>query len=89
MLQFIQQVGKVMTGVVTRLVPLGAFVRIEDRAGGLEGLVHITELAEGRVDRPGDVVQVGDTLPVKVIEVDPPRRRITLSHLQALTAEEG
>ncbi|WP_406335716.1 S1 RNA-binding domain-containing protein [Streptomyces sp. NBC_00203] len=89
MLRFIQQVGKVTTGVVTKLVPFGAFVRVEDGADGLEGLVHVTELAEGRADRPEDVVQVGDPLPVKVIEVDPPRRRITLSHLQALTTEEG
>ncbi|MFD4130774.1 S1 RNA-binding domain-containing protein [Streptomyces goshikiensis] len=82
--QFIQQVGQVTNGVVTRLVPFGAFVRIEDREDGLEGLVHLTELAEGPVDRPEDVVQVGDGLAVKVLDVDLPRRRIALSRLQAL-----
>ncbi|WP_225840371.1 S1 RNA-binding domain-containing protein [Streptomyces sp. NK08204] len=85
---FVQQVGQTVTGVVTKLVPFGAFVRIEDREDGLEGLVHLSELAEGHVVRPEDVVQVGDTLTVKVVEVDLPRRRITLSHLQALAPGE-
>ncbi|MFJ3306826.1 S1 RNA-binding domain-containing protein [Streptomyces sp. NPDC086549] len=86
--QFIQQVGQVVTGVVTELVPFGAFVRIEDREDGLEGLVHSTELSEEPVADPGDVVQVGDPLVVKILDVDPSRRRITLSHLRAL-AHEG
>ncbi|MFB7360687.1 S1 RNA-binding domain-containing protein [Streptomyces hydrogenans] len=87
--QFIQQVGQITHGTVTKLVPFGAFVRIEDREDGLEGLVHLSELAEGHVDRPEDVVQVGDILTVKIVDVDLPRRRIALSHLQALTPEEG
>ncbi|MGW4820339.1 S1 RNA-binding domain-containing protein [Streptomyces sp. NPDC004227] len=82
--QFIQQVGQVVTGVVTKLVPFGAFVRIEDREDGLEGLVHNTELSEEPVTDPEDVIQVGDPLIVKILDVDPARRRITLSHLQAL-----
>ncbi|WP_371575761.1 S1 RNA-binding domain-containing protein [Streptomyces sp. NBC_01314] len=86
--QFLQQVGQITNGVVTKLVPVGAFVRIEDREDGLEGLVHLTELAEVHVDRPEDVVQVGDTLTVKIVDVDLPRRRITLSHLQALAPRE-
>ncbi|WP_345044855.1 S1 RNA-binding domain-containing protein [Streptomyces sannanensis] len=85
--QFIQQVGQITNGVVTKIVPFGAFVRIEDREDGLEGLVHLTELAEGQVDRPEDVVQVGDSLTVKILDVDLPRRRITLSHLQARRGE--
>ncbi|MFJ3926768.1 S1 RNA-binding domain-containing protein [Streptomyces sp. NPDC090022] len=87
--QFVQQVGQTVTGVVTKLVPFGVFVRIEDREDGLEGLVHVTELAEGHVVRPEDVVQVGDTLTVKIVEVDLPRHRITLSHLQALAPGES
>ncbi|MER6956378.1 S1 RNA-binding domain-containing protein [Streptomyces sp. NPDC000618] len=79
--QFIQQVGQIVTGVVTKLVPFGAFVRVEDREDGLEGLVHNTEMS-------GAVVQVGAPLLVKILDVDPTRRRITLSHLQAL-ADEG
>ena len=89
MLQFTQQVGHITNGVVTKLVPFGAFVRIEDREDGLEGLVHLTELAEGHEARPEDVVHVGDTFTVKIMEVDLPRRRITLSRLQALPPGEG
>ncbi|MFD5083935.1 S1 RNA-binding domain-containing protein [Kitasatospora sp. NPDC058406] len=81
--QIVQQVGRIVTGEVTKLVSFGAFVRIEDRADGFEGLVHNTELAEPHVDRPEDAVQVGDRLIVKIIDVDPTRRRITLSHTQA------
>ncbi|MFE5297925.1 S1 RNA-binding domain-containing protein [Streptomyces sp. NPDC056632] len=87
--QFIQQVGQITNGVVTKLVPFGAFVRIEDGEDGLEGLVHLSELAEGLVNRPENVVQVGDTLTVKIMNVDLPRRRITLSHLQALAPGES
>jgi small subunit ribosomal protein S1 len=67
---------------VTRIEPFGAFVRIEDREDGLEGLVHPPDLAAGHVERPEDVIQVGDTLTVRIVDVDPPRRRITLSHLR-------
>ncbi|WP_329394600.1 S1 RNA-binding domain-containing protein [Streptomyces melanogenes] len=81
---FIQQVGQVVTGVVTRLVPFGAFVRVEEREDGLEGLVHSAELSEEPVTDPEDVIQIGDHLPVKILDVDPTRRRITLSRLQAL-----
>ncbi|OKI43485.1 hypothetical protein A6A29_09240 [Streptomyces sp. TSRI0281] len=88
MAQFLQQVGQITNGVVTKLVPLGAFVRIEDREDGLEGLVHLTELAEGHVDRPEDFVEVGDRLTVKILGIDLPRRRITLSHLQAFAPGE-
>lgn len=79
----VQQVGQTVSGVVTKIVPFGAFVRIEDREDGFEGLVHRTELAEGPVDRPEDVVQVGAILNVKILDVDLSRRRIVLSHLQA------
>ncbi|MFJ7946273.1 S1 RNA-binding domain-containing protein [Streptomyces sp. NPDC096354] len=86
---FVQQVGQTVPGVVTKLVPFGAFVRIEDREDGLQGLVHLTELADGHVDQPEDVAQVGDSLTVKIIDVDLPRRRIILSHLQALAPGES
>jgi small subunit ribosomal protein S1 len=86
MLQIAQQTGQIITGPVTKLVPFGAFVRIEDREDGFEGLVHNSELAQAPVDRPEEVVQVGDALTVKIIDVDPRRRRIALSHTQALAA---
>lgn len=84
MLELRRQVGQIVTGPVTKLVPFGAFVRIEDSEDGFEGLVHTTELADEHVESPEDVVQVGEALAVKILEVDPTRRRITLSHKQAL-----
>ena len=84
--QIVQQVGQIVCGRVTKLVSFGAFVRIEDRRDGFEGLVHNSELAAEHVDKPEDVVQVGDDLHVKVIDVDLKRRRITLSRKQAVAA---
>jgi small subunit ribosomal protein S1 len=61
-------------------VPFGAFVRVDD---GIEGLVHISELAERHVDIPEQVVSVGEEITVKVIDIDLDRRRISLSLKQA------
>ncbi|MEX5268899.1 30S ribosomal protein S1 [Kocuria sabuli] len=72
--------GQVVPGKVTKLVPFGAFVRVED---GIEGLVHISELAQRHVDMAEQVVSVGDELFVKVIDIDLDRRRISLSLKQA------
>jgi small subunit ribosomal protein S1 len=71
--------GEVITGQVTKLVPFGAFVRV---AQGIEGLVHISELADSHVESPEHVVNVGDQVQVKVIDVDVSRRRISLSMRQ-------
>jgi small subunit ribosomal protein S1 len=65
---------------VTKLVPFGAFVRVEE---GIEGLVHISELADRHVEIPEQVVQVGDEIFVKIIDIDLDRRRISLSLKQA------
>jgi small subunit ribosomal protein S1 len=73
-------IGQVVPGRVTKLVPFGAFVRV---AEGIEGLVHISELAERHVEIPEQVVNVGDEIYVKVIDVDLERRRISLSLKQA------
>ncbi|GAB3115947.1 30S ribosomal protein S1 [Janibacter alkaliphilus] len=73
-------IGQVVPGKVTKLVPFGAFVRVED---GIEGLVHISELAERHVELPEQVVQVGADIFVKVIDIDLERRRISLSLKQA------
>src|SRR5262249_45576747 len=64
----------------TEVVPFGAFVRVDD---GIEGLVHISELAERHVEIPEQVVQVGSDVMVKVIDIDLERRRISLSLKQA------
>jgi small subunit ribosomal protein S1 len=68
--------GQVITGNVTKLVPFGAFVRVGD---GIEGLVHISELSEQHVESAEQVVQVGQQVRVKVVDVDVSRRRISLS----------
>ncbi|MFV8381015.1 30S ribosomal protein S1 [Corynebacterium hindlerae] len=73
-------VGQIVPGKVTKLVPFGAFVRVEE---GIEGLVHISELAERHVEVPDQVVSVGDEAMVKVIDIDLERRRISLSLKQA------
>jgi small subunit ribosomal protein S1 len=71
--------GEIIDGQVTKLVPFGAFVRV---AAGIEGLVHISEISDQHVDSPESVLSVGDEVRVKVIEVDVPRRRISLSMRQ-------
>ncbi|HHY07713.1 MAG TPA: 30S ribosomal protein S1 [Corynebacteriales bacterium] len=73
-------IGQIVPGKVTKLVPFGAFVRVEE---GIEGLVHISELAERHVDVPDQVVAVGQEVMVKVIDIDLERRRISLSLKQA------
>ncbi len=69
-------VGDVVTGVVTRTVDFGAFVKLED---GVEGLVHISQLSHKHVAKTEDVVKPNDEVQVKVISVDPEARRIGLS----------
>ena len=73
-------VGQIVPGKVTKLVPFGAFVRVEE---GIEGLVHISELAQRHVEVPDQVVTVGQEVMVKVIDIDLERRRISLSLKQA------
>ena len=73
-------IGQVVPGKVTKLVPFGAFVRVED---GIEGLVHISELAVRHIDLPDQVVGVESDVFVKVIDIDLERRRISLSLKQA------
>ncbi|MBM3669110.1 MAG: 30S ribosomal protein S1 [Actinobacteria bacterium] len=74
------QINQVVPGKVTKLVPFGAFVRVDE---GIEGLVHISELAERHIEMPEQIVQVGDEPYVKVIDIDLERRRISLSLKQA------
>lgn len=75
-------VGTVVDGVVTKIMQFGAFVRI---ASGIEGLVHISELAHHRVQRVTSVVQEGNTVQVKVLAVDPEAQKMSLS-MKAVSA---
>ena len=70
------QVNDVVEGKVTKVVTFGAFVEIHP---GVEGLVHISELAAHHVENPREVVNQGDVLAVRVIEIDADRRRLSLS----------
>ena len=74
------KVGGLYKGKVTRILPIGAFVEL---APGKEGLVHISKLAEYRIEKVEDVVNVGDMLWVKITEIDE-KGRINLSHKDAL-----
>jgi small subunit ribosomal protein S1 len=68
------QEGDVITGTVSNLVDFGAFVDLE----GIDGLIHISELSWNHVDHPSEVVEVGEEVQVKVLEVDRDRERISL-----------
>lgn len=85
--QFLQDhpVGSRATGKVTRLVPFGAFVEL---APGLEGLIHISELDEHRVDSPERVVRVGEDVTVKVLDASKEKNRLSLSRRQAIREAE-
>ena len=78
------RVGELVYGRVTKLVPFGAFLQVGE---GIEGLVHISEMAAHHVDLPEQVVTPGEELWVKIIDLDLQRRRISLSIKQA--AEGG
>ncbi|ACU54013.1 RNA binding S1 domain protein [Acidimicrobium ferrooxidans DSM 10331] len=79
------KIGELVYGRVTKIVPFGCFVQV---APGIEGLVHISEMALHHVDLPEQVVSVGEELWVKIIDLDPGRRRISLSIRQALEGGE-
>jgi len=85
------QVGQIVQGCVTHVVNFGAFVRVED---GLEGLIHVSELAEGNFLHPCNVVQEGDVVTACILNIDSEQRRMGLSMRQAKesddqTGEEG
>jgi small subunit ribosomal protein S1 len=70
------KVGQLVEGSVTRLTKFGAFARLE---GDIEGLIHISELSENRINHPKEAVKEGDTLTLRVIRIDSDQRRIGLS----------
>ncbi len=79
------QPGQVVSGEVTKITNFGVFVGLED---GLEGLLHISELADHKVDNPEEVVKVGDKIEVKILRVDTEDRKIGLSRKRVEWAEE-
>jgi 4-hydroxy-3-methylbut-2-enyl diphosphate reductase len=74
------QEGDVIDGTIVRIAPFGAFVEVEP---GVDGLVHISQLANRRVEKPEDVVQVGQEVRIKILSIDPNEKRIGLSIKEA------
>jgi small subunit ribosomal protein S1 len=79
------QPGELVKGKVTKITNFGVFVGLED---GLEGLLHISELSDQKVDNPDEVVKVGDEIEVKILRVDTDERKIGLSRKRVEWAEE-
>jgi len=77
------QVGQLVTGRITNVVSFGAFMRVED---GLEGLIHVSELAEGHFLHPRNVVSEGDTVTACILNIDGRQRRLGLSLRQVAEA---
>jgi small subunit ribosomal protein S1 len=80
------EVGQLVRGTVTQLANFGAFARIED---GIEGLIHVSELVDDRVSHPKQVVSEGDELLLRIIRIDPQRRRMGLSLRRALDTPDA
>ncbi len=79
------QVGQLVRGKITNIVDFGAFARLEP---GVEGLIHISELAEGKINHPSSVVRKGDEVTLRIISTNSGRRRIGLSLRQTPPPEE-
>ncbi len=77
--------GQVVPGQITKLAPFGAFVRLE---GPIEGLIHISELVDRRINHPKEVVQENDVVPVKIVRIEYDRHRLGLSLRQARVSAE-
>jgi small subunit ribosomal protein S1 len=78
------ELGQLVEGVVTNVVDFGAFAEIED---GVEGLIHVSEVADGQISHPRDVVKRGDLLLLRIIRIDTRRRRLGLSLKRVLESE--
>jgi len=70
------QVGQLVEGTITRLTKFGAFARLAD---DIEGLIHISEISERRIEHPKEVLKEGDTCTLRIIKIDPNVHRIGLS----------
>ena len=80
------QVGQVVTGTITKLTNFGAFAHIE---GPVEGLIHVSELADRRILHPKEVVKEGDVLSLKIVRIERERHRLGLSLKQAVEESES
>lgn len=78
--------GDIVEGTVVRIAPFGAFVELDP---GVDGLVHISQMANYRVEKPEDVVSVNEQIKIKIISIDPEEKRIGLSIKQAQEEEEA
>ena len=79
------KVGQAIDGAVTKLTDFGAFVEIEE---GVEGLIYVSEIADHRIEKPADVLKVGDQVRAEVLSIEPKERRIGLSIKQLGRSEE-
>jgi small subunit ribosomal protein S1 len=79
-------IGQILIGRVTKLMQFGAFVRLD---GPVEGLIHISELSNRRIQHPKDVVKEGDIVPVKLVRIEKDRHRLGLSLRQARNDSEA
>jgi small subunit ribosomal protein S1 len=70
------QVGQLVNGTITKLASFGAFARVDD---GIEGLIHVSELSDKRINHPKEVVKEGDSMQLRVIKIDSAKRRLGLS----------
>ena len=72
------QVGAIMTGVVKNITDYGAFIDL----GGIDGLLHITDMTWGRINHPSEMVEVGQAMEVKILKFDPDSQRVSLGYKQ-------
>ncbi|WP_322819319.1 S1 RNA-binding domain-containing protein [Tepidiforma sp.] len=79
-------IGQILIGRITKLMPFGAFVRLE---GPVEGLIHISELSNRRIQHPKEIVKEGDVVPVKLVRIEKDRHRLGLSLRQARNDAEA
>ncbi|GIV91873.1 MAG: hypothetical protein KatS3mg056_0582 [Chloroflexus sp.] len=70
------QLGQIVEGTITQLASFGAFARIED---GVEGLIHISEMGDERIQHPREVLSEGQVVQARIIRIDPARKRMGLS----------
>ncbi|MGY8717508.1 MAG: S1 RNA-binding domain-containing protein, partial [Verrucomicrobiia bacterium] len=79
------KIGDVVVGTVSKLTSFGAFVELKD---GIDGLVHISQISEDRIDKVKDVIDAGDEVSARVIKIDRDERRLGLSIKAANYSEE-
>ncbi len=77
-------VGDVVDAVVTKLANFGAFAKLEDT---IEGLIHLTELSVDPIEHPNEIIKEGDVIQVKILKIEPDRKRLGLSLIQAATPD--